>query len=190
MKLLCFRSRPYDLRRFDRIVMPESRENLVSAEAPIVPTASEDADPTCVIVTSACTRPGSRTVICDKELWYANNCVCSIGSLGQNYTHTPIACLPARIEHWKTTMPSRLQLPRLHQLPSSIRQSIARNSNCTTLPLIATRQLSHAFTRPQLGALAVAHVPQQRRSITIKQLDSGQDSEQSPSQECKGLRVI
>lgn len=74
-------------------------------------------------------------------------------------------------------MAVNIQPPRLHQLPSSFRQIVARNAHYTTLPRIATRHLSHAATRPQLGTLAAAHISQQQRNISIKQLDSGRDGE-------------
>jgi hypothetical protein len=69
----------------------------------------------------------------------------------------------------------------IHQMPSGIRQIAARTTNSNIAPKITVRQLSHAAKRPQLGALANSQ-QQQQRNVTIKQLDTDQDS--------KYLRVI
>jgi hypothetical protein len=114
-----------------------------------------------------------------KELWVNRQQLPWNRRLGQIHSLHP-NCLPKL--SIGITMLSTIQLSRIHQLPSSVRQIITRNSNCTTIPLNATRQLSHAATRPQLGAFAAVRVPQQQRSITIKQLDTGRDGEWSHSQ--------
>lgn len=59
---LTFLQHLYGLRRFYRIVMPKSGKDLVVAQAPTAPDRFPRT-PMCVIVTSACTRPGSQKVI-------------------------------------------------------------------------------------------------------------------------------
>jgi hypothetical protein len=67
---------------------------------------------------------------------------------------------------------------RLHQLPSGVREMLSRTTmRASSRPIHSTQQslVSHAIARPRISNARVVGTVQQKRSLTISQLDSGRE---------------